>query len=245
MRAPTFDEVAVGDSLPALELPPINRTTLALSAGASGDHNPIHIDIDFARRSGMPDVFAQGMLGLAWLGRLITDWAPQTSLRCFNGRFLGIAHLGHVRMIDSTGYKTALADGEVCIAVGWSGDIQLAQARAGEADRGRVIKYSIPKEGSLTWIDMMAIPKDAPHPAEAHAFINFMQRPEIAAANTNFSHLATCNVAARPMIDAELRRNEAVFPPAESLGRLFGNVTVTPAYDRQVNRAWTRFKTGR
>lgn len=88
--------LAVGDTVPVLTLPPVDRTALALFAGASGDHNPIHIDTDFARRSGMPDVFAQGMLGMAWLGRLVTRIAPQDRLRRLSGRFLGITHLGHV-----------------------------------------------------------------------------------------------------------------------------------------------------
>jgi acyl dehydratase len=73
--------IRVGDRLPALQLPAVDRTTLALFGGASGDHNPIHIDLDFARRAGMPDVFAQGMLGMAWLGRLLTQWLPQSRIR--------------------------------------------------------------------------------------------------------------------------------------------------------------------
>ncbi|RQO51338.1 dehydratase [Variovorax sp. KBW07] len=95
MTSPTFDSVKVGDELPAVQLPAVNRTTLALFAGASGDHNPIHIDTDMARRSGMPDVFAQGMLGMAWLGRVLTQWAPQSRLRHFEARFQGITHLGN------------------------------------------------------------------------------------------------------------------------------------------------------
>ncbi len=95
MTTSTFDTVTVGQLLPPLQLPAVNRTTLALFAGASGDHNPIHIDIDFARRAGMPDVFAHGMLGMAWLGRLITQWAPQSQLRRFDVRFAGITHLGN------------------------------------------------------------------------------------------------------------------------------------------------------
>ena len=75
-------------------LPPLTRTTLALYAGASGDHNPIHIDIDFARAAGMPDVFAHGMLSMAWLGRLLTDWAPQRDLREFSVRFTAMTHVG-------------------------------------------------------------------------------------------------------------------------------------------------------
>ena len=85
--------IAVGHTLPPLTLPPITRTTLALYAGASGDHNPIHIDLDFARRAGMPDVFAQGMLSMAYLGRLLVAWLPQARLRAFSVRFVGITHL--------------------------------------------------------------------------------------------------------------------------------------------------------
>ncbi|HOL64030.1 MAG TPA: MaoC family dehydratase [Accumulibacter sp.] len=86
--------IHVGDTLPELTLPPVTRATLALYAGASGDHNPIHIDIDFARKAGMPDVFAHGMLSMAWLGRFLTGWQPQTQLRTWSVRFLGITHLG-------------------------------------------------------------------------------------------------------------------------------------------------------
>jgi len=92
----SYDNVSVGQALPALTLEPINRTTLALFAGASGDHNPVHIDIDFARKAGMPDVFAHGMLSMAWLGRLLTHWVPQMQLREINTRFAGITHLGHI-----------------------------------------------------------------------------------------------------------------------------------------------------
>jgi acyl dehydratase len=90
-----FADVQVGDALPPLTLAPINRTTLALFAGASGDHNAVHIDIDFARRAGMPDVFAHGMLSMAYLGRLLTLWVDQRQLRQFGVRFVGITHLGH------------------------------------------------------------------------------------------------------------------------------------------------------
>lgn len=90
---PDYDKIQVGDTLPPLQMPPVDRTRLALFAGASGDHNPIHIDLDFARRAGFPDVFAQGMLGMAWLGRLVTNWVPQSQLRSLNVRFVGITHL--------------------------------------------------------------------------------------------------------------------------------------------------------
>jgi acyl dehydratase len=96
-----FDDLEVGQALPALILPAIDRTTLARFAGASGDDNPIHVDIDFARRAGMPDVFAHGMLGMAYLGRLLTQWAPQSALRSFGVRFMAITHLGNTPVLSA------------------------------------------------------------------------------------------------------------------------------------------------
>jgi len=95
MSTLTFDDVKIGDTLPPLTLEPVNRTTLALFAGASGDHNRVHIDTDYARKAGMPDVFAHGMLSMAYLGRLLTRWVDQQQLREFGVRFVGITHLGH------------------------------------------------------------------------------------------------------------------------------------------------------
>lgn len=90
----TYDSVSVGDILPDLELPVVRRSALALYAKASGDHNPIHIDVEFARKAGMPDVIAHGMLLMAWIGRLLTGWAPQRDLREFGVRFTAITHVG-------------------------------------------------------------------------------------------------------------------------------------------------------
>jgi acyl dehydratase len=91
---PTFDSVNIGDLLPPLSLPPVTRATLALYAEASGDPNPIHVDADFARAAGMPDVVAHGMLLMAWLGRLLTRWAPQRDLREFGVRFSATTQIG-------------------------------------------------------------------------------------------------------------------------------------------------------
>lgn len=124
----------VGDHLPTLQLPAVNRTTLALFGGASGDLNPIHIDLDFARRAGMPDVFAQGMLGMAWLARLITQWVPQARLRKYEARFAGITHLGNA--ITCTGEVVELLqlDGEACARVTLSSTNQYGQNKIlGEA----------------------------------------------------------------------------------------------------------------
>lgn len=131
MRKITFDSVKVGDEIPALELPPISRTTLALFAGASGDHNPIHIDLDFARSAGMKDVFAQGMLSMAYLSRVLGQWVPQRQLLSYGVRFAAITQLGDrircsgkvVEKIDRAGQQcvrievTAVkAGGEVTLA---------------------------------------------------------------------------------------------------------------------------------
>jgi len=129
MNTPTFDSVQVGDELPALQIPPVDRTTLALFAGASGDHNPIHIDIDVARRAGMPDVFAQGMLGMAWLGRLITGWVPQSRLRRFDARFQGITHLGNAMRCSGRVAEKFVRDGDRFVRIELQSANQFGQTK--------------------------------------------------------------------------------------------------------------------
>lgn len=112
----------------------MNRTDLALFGGASGDHNPIHIDIDVARRAGMPDVFAQGMLGMAWLGRLMTGWAPQSRLRQFDARFRGITHLGNAMRCGGRVVEKLERNGERCVRIELQSTNQFGQTKiAGEA----------------------------------------------------------------------------------------------------------------
>ncbi len=94
MALPNYDDIDVGDQPVRLETDPISRTTLALYGGASGDHNPMHIDIDYARAAGETDVFAHGMLVMAYLGRAVTSWVPQSALRSFNTRFTAITRVG-------------------------------------------------------------------------------------------------------------------------------------------------------
>ena len=107
-----FDDVNVGDVLPALTLPPVSRTDLALYCGASGDHNPIHVDIDYAKAAGMPDVFAHGMLSMGWLARLLTNWAPQTALREYGVRFVAITHVGDASRCTGEVVDKAEVNGE-------------------------------------------------------------------------------------------------------------------------------------
>lgn len=93
MTLPSFDTLQVGDAIPVLALPPVSRLTLALYCGASGDHNPIHVDTDFARIAGLPDVIAHGMLSMGWLARLLTNWVPQTAIRDYNVRFAAMTQV--------------------------------------------------------------------------------------------------------------------------------------------------------
>jgi acyl dehydratase len=124
----TFDSIAVGDSLPALTQREISRTTLALFAGASGDHNPIHIDIDFAKSAGMPDVFAHGMLNMAYLGHLLTAWVPQSAVREFSTRFVAITQLHAV--VTCTGRVVEKREGNLVAleieAADQNGEVKLA-----------------------------------------------------------------------------------------------------------------------
>lgn len=134
MSSPAFDTVHVGDELPSLQVAPVSRATLALFAGASGDHNPIHIDTDFARHAGMPDVFAQGMLGMAWVARLITSWAPQSALRRLDVRFLGITHLGNAMRCSGRVIEKVVTDRERCVRIEVTSANQFGQAKIiGEA----------------------------------------------------------------------------------------------------------------
>jgi acyl dehydratase len=134
MNLATFAAVQIGDELPALQLPPVDRTTLALFAGASGDHNAIHIDTDVARRAGIPDVFAQGMLGMAWLARVITGWVPQSQLRRFDARFQGITHLGNAIHCSGRVVEKLELDGEHCVRIELRSANQFGQTKiVGEA----------------------------------------------------------------------------------------------------------------
>ena len=113
----TYDSVSVGDMLPDLELPAVSRSALALYAKASGDHNPIHIDVEFARKAGMPDVIAHGMLLMAWIGRLLTRWAPQRDLREFGVRFTAITHVGERIICTGRVSEKEERDGERLVKV--------------------------------------------------------------------------------------------------------------------------------
>jgi acyl dehydratase len=115
--APSYDSVSIGDELPPLVLPALTRETLALYAGASRDHNPIHVDVEFARAAGMPDVVAHGMLSMAWLGRLLTNWAPQRELREFSVRFTALTCVGERIVCTGRVTEKLQRDGERLVRV--------------------------------------------------------------------------------------------------------------------------------
>ena len=94
MTVPTFESLKLGDDIPALKVPPVSRHTLALYCGASGDHNPIHVDLDYAKSAGLDDVIAHGMLSAGYLARMLTDWVPQSTIRSINNRFTAMTHIG-------------------------------------------------------------------------------------------------------------------------------------------------------
>jgi putrescine transport system substrate-binding protein len=150
-----------------------------------------------------------------------------------------------VRRWHSSEYINALASGDACLAFGFSGDIKQAATRAAETGKGVTIEYAIPTEGALTWIDTAAIPADAPNADNAHRFIDFMLRPEIAAMNSSFVGYAVAVPAARARIDESVRNDPGIYPPDEIARRFYTITPAEPEYDRLRTRAWTRVKTGR
>ena len=151
----------------------------------------------------------------------------------------------YIKTINSSPYIDALANGDLCLVLGWSGDILQAKSRAEEAKQGVEIGMSVPSDGTIIWFDMYAIPADAPHPKNAHAFINFMMEPKVAAANSNFVHYANGNSASTPYLDPAVANDPGVYPPPETMAKLFPNLARSQEFTRELNRTWTRFMTGK
>lgn len=178
---------------------------------------------------------------LAWLGR-DPNSQKEEDLKAAEDKLMPIRPL--VRKIHSSQYIDDLANGELCIAVGWSGDILQARDRAKEAGQGVKIKYSIPKEGTIVWFDMLAIPADAKHPRNAHAFIDYLMEPQVAANNSNFVNYANGNAAALAMVSDEVKNDPGVYPPPEIKAKLFPSLAYGEEFQRSMNRMWTKFTTG-
>jgi putrescine transport system substrate-binding protein len=150
----------------------------------------------------------------------------------------------YVRKFHSSEYLNALATGEICFVVGFSGDIKQAQKRAAEAKGGVEIGYAIPQEGAQLWFDNLAIPNDAPDPAEAHALINYLLEPEVAAKNSNFVSYANGNLASQQFIDRSILDDRTVYPDAATMAKLYTITAHDQKTQRLINRLWTRIKTG-
>jgi putrescine transport system substrate-binding protein len=151
----------------------------------------------------------------------------------------------YVRKFHSSEYLNGLATGEICLAVGFSGDIKQAQKRAAEAKSSVEVGYSIPKEGAQLWFDVFAIPRDAPDPDEAHALINYLLKPEVAATNTNFISYANGNLASQKLIDKSILDDPTIYPDAAVMAKLYTISAHDQRTQRLINRLWTRIKTGR
>jgi putrescine transport system substrate-binding protein len=150
----------------------------------------------------------------------------------------------YVRKFHSSQYINDLATGDICIALGYSGDVIQARNRAREAESPVEIAFRVPREGAQMSIDMLGIPVDAPHPDNAHVFINYILRPDVIAAITNAVSYPNPNLAATPLVDPEIRDDPGIYPP-ESLKRLlYIDLPAPRAYERARTRAWTRMKSG-
>jgi len=150
----------------------------------------------------------------------------------------------YLRYVHSSRYIDDLANGEICLALGWSGDVKQARDRAKDAGKGIEIKYSIPREGTVMNFDMLAIPADAPHPHNAHLFINYLLEPEVAAKNSNLVKYANINTASTPMLVDAVKGDPNIYPPPDIQAKLVPEPPRSHEYQRLLTRAWTRFKTG-
>jgi putrescine transport system substrate-binding protein len=150
-----------------------------------------------------------------------------------------------VRKFHSSEYLNSLASGEICLVVGWSGDIKQAQKRAAEAKNGVDIGFTLPKEGAQMFFDNLAIPKDSRNVGEAHVFIDYLLRADVAAKNTNFLSYANGNLASQPLLDPAILSDRTIYPDEAAMARLYTINAHDAKTTRLMNRLWTRIKTGR
>jgi putrescine transport system substrate-binding protein len=178
---------------------------------------------------------------LIYLGKNANSESPE-DLKAAGKVLLAIRP--YIRYVHSSRYIDDLANGETCLALGWSGDVKQARDRAREAGKGVELRYAIPREGAIMNFDMLAIPADAPHPKNAHVFINYLLRPEVAAKNSNFLKYANSNAASYPLLDEAVRNDPGVYPTPELKAKLVPELAKSQPFDRLLTRTWTRFKTG-
>ena len=150
----------------------------------------------------------------------------------------------YVQKFNSSEYINGLANGDICVAVGWSGDVFQARDRAAEAENGVEINYIIPKEGAQMWFDQMAIPADSKNTEAALKFINYIMRPEVIAKASNYVFYANGNKASQEFLDKDVIDDPAVYPDEETTKKLYVHMPYPPKVQRVVTRAWTKIKSG-
>jgi putrescine transport system substrate-binding protein len=168
--------------------------------------------------------------------KVIADYQPATDL-LMKGR-------PYVRKFHSSEYIEALANGDICVAIGYSGDVLQAKARAAEAGGKVKVEYAIPKEGSQVWFDVFTMPKGAPNEPAAYAFLDYMLRPDVIAKASNFTKYANANAASTKLVDPSVRDDPNVYPTHQVFRRLFVTTTKDQDLLREVNRLWTKVQTG-
>ncbi|RJT47625.1 spermidine/putrescine ABC transporter substrate-binding protein PotF [Rahnella woolbedingensis] len=151
----------------------------------------------------------------------------------------------NIRYFHSSQYINDLANGDICVAIGWAGDVMQASNRAKEAKNGVNVAYSIPKEGALAFFDVFAIPADAKNLDEAYQFLNYLMEPKVIAQISNTVYYASGNKAATPLVNEDVRNNPGIYPPADVQAKLFTLKVQDPKIDRVITRAWTKVKTGK
>jgi putrescine transport system substrate-binding protein len=150
----------------------------------------------------------------------------------------------HIQKFNSSEYINALANGDICVAFGWSGDILQARDRAAEAANGVEIAYNAPKEGALMWFDMMAVPVDAPNPDAAHKFLNFIMDAQNMAAASNYVYYANGNKASQEFLNEDVIGDPAIYPSEAALANLYTKSPYDAQVQRTVTRLWTKVKSG-
>ncbi|MFT6222885.1 MAG: putrescine transport system substrate-binding protein [Paracoccaceae bacterium] len=151
----------------------------------------------------------------------------------------------YIQKFHSSEYINALANGDICVAFGWSGDILQARDRAAEADNGVEIAYNAPTEGALMWFDQMAVPVDAPNPESAHKFLNFIMDAQNMADASNYVYYANGNLASQPLLVEDVIGDTAIYPDAATLEKLYTTSPYDAKVQRIVTRLWTKVKSGR
>ena len=182
-----------------------------------------------------------GYMVMSWLGIDPSTAGPAEYARMVEA-FKPIRQ--YIATFDNANYLSSLPNGEICVANNWSGDYIVAKSRADEAGIAINLAYFVPRTGAPAWLDLMCVPKDAPHTENAHRFIDFLLRPEVIAGCTNYVGYANANKAATAFVLPELASDPAIYPDAQTLARMYTPKPMTPEQQTMLNRAWTEIKTG-